>query len=186
LCKSKTVTQKFTIKILVTDKIADLSQEFGTEIDKIKIIQNMAKDASFIESDKTEISQTTYAIDEKFGKDHFSLRTQIFHIERKLKSEIQQRTGILAKAQQSELFNIREVLRNDRKKLSKVTEVAENTHRETQIDINKLRAQIKKEKIQENEKSTKMNQELMKQNNEIEHKVNIKFLRKIIFFVYFC
>lgn len=142
----------------------------------------MARDASFLETDKEALLQpnmgtskelhiTSVTHEEKFGKDHFSLRSQIFHIERKLKSEIQQRTSILAKAQQTELFNIREVLRSDRKKLAKVTEIAENTHRETQHDINKLRAHIKKDKIQETDRSSKMHHESVKNDAEIEHKV---------------
>ena len=89
-----------------------------------------------------------------------------------MKSEIQQRTSILAKAQQTELINIREVLRADRKKLAKVTEIAENTHRETQHDINKLRAEIKKDKITESDKYSKMQHDCIKGGAELDHKVS--------------
>ena len=125
----------------------------------------MAKELGVIENPKNEESKdkTPFHVmpDEKFEKEHFSLRSQIFAVERKLKSEIQQRTNILAKTQQSELFNIREVLRADRKNLAKVTEIAENTHRETQHDINKLRSQIKKDKFSESEKRSKICQEIV-------------------------
>jgi len=63
-------------------------------------------------------------------------------MERKLKSEIQQRTGLLARAQQTELFNIREVLRAERKNLTKVSETAENTYRVTQQEIKQMRTEI--------------------------------------------
>ena len=72
----------------------------------------------------------------------FSLRNTIFQMERKLKSEIQQRTGLLARAQQTELFNIREVLRAERKNLTKVSETAENTYRVTQQEIKQMRTEI--------------------------------------------
>ena len=63
-------------------------------------------------------------------------------MERKLKSEIQQRTGLLARAQQTELFNIREVLRAERKNLTKVSETAENTYKVTQQEIKQMRTEI--------------------------------------------
>ena len=87
---------------------------------------------------KSLISNTSqYDTTEKF-----SLRNTIFQMERKLKSEIQQRTGLLARAQQTELFNIREVLRAERKNLTKVSETAENTYRVTQQEIKQIRTEI--------------------------------------------
>ena len=137
----------------------------------------MAKELGVIENSKNEESKDKISFhvmpDEKFGKEHFSLRSQIFAVERKLKSEIQQRTNILAKTQQSELFNIREVLRADRKNLAKVTEIAENTHRETQHDINKLRSQIKKDKFSESEKRSKICQEIVANETENDKKVSL-------------
>ena len=135
----------------------------------------MAKELSVVENPKLGDPNEKFhqPSDEKFGKEHFSLRSQIFAVERKLKSEIQQRTNILAKTQQSELFNIREVLRADRKNLAKVTEIAENTHRETQQDINKLRSQIKKDKISESDKRAKVCQTIVANETENEKKVSI-------------
>lgn len=146
----------------------------------------MTRDAKFLESDKLDLQERTETPhnslnngEEKFDKDHFSLRSQINNVERKLKSEIQHRTSILAKAQQSELFNIREVLRADRKKMSKITEIAENTHRATQFDINKLQQQIKKEKNQDTARLNKIQQDSVKLNFDIENKVSCINYKKI-------
>ena len=91
----------------MSEKIGDLSQELGNEIDKIKIIQSMSPETTLIENDKNDAQTTDHSMtgipmsmafkEEKFGKDQFSLRNQLYSVERKLKMEIQQRTSILAK-----------------------------------------------------------------------------------------
>ena len=93
--------------------------------------------------------------DEKLGADSFSLRNLIFQVEKKLRGDIQQRTGscklpfyltfMLAsvlRTHQTELFNIRETLRVERKNVSKISETAENVYRDTQQEIKQLRSEI--------------------------------------------
>ena len=135
-------------KKILSDRIGDIEQQLGTEIDKIKITQNLQKEFKKLEleegqSQPVAFNQIPISLkDDKAGAEAFTLRNTIFQVERKLKSEIQQRTGIrksafdilqlilslfsVARAQQTELFNIREVLRSDRKQLGKVSENVEN------------------------------------------------------------
>ena len=66
----------------------------GTEVDKLKITINLQKEMKKIESeDSVSYSLEHLLKDEKLGADSFSLRNLIFQVEKKLRSDIQQRTG---------------------------------------------------------------------------------------------
>ena len=109
--------------------------------DKMKITISLLKELKQLNGEIGEMNSQIDNIDERKydTTEKFSLRNVIFQMERNLKSEIQQRTGLLARAQQTELFNIREVLRTERKNLTKVSEKADNTYRTTQQEIKQMR-----------------------------------------------
>ena len=81
-------------KRFLTDRIGDVEQQLGTEIDKLKITINLQKEMKKIESeDSVSYSLDHLLKDKKLGADSFSLRNLIFQVEKKLRGDIQQRTG---------------------------------------------------------------------------------------------